>query len=112
MTQVIDLKELALEALDDLKAKEIVALEVGHLTGLMDSIVIATGTSGRHVKALANSVIQKAKDAGHQPLGIEGQQGQEWILVDLGDVVVHVMQPETRAFYDLERLWRDTPDGE
>jgi ribosome-associated protein len=102
------LKDLAVEALDDLKGKEIVAIEVSHLTGLMDHVIICTGTSSRHAKALADNVAVEAKKQGITPLGIEGHSGSEWVLVDLGDVVVHVMQPETRAFYDLERLWSAT----
>jgi ribosome-associated protein len=99
------LKKLAVEALDDLKGQEIVAIEVSHLTGLMDFVIICTGTSNRHAKALANNVAVEAKKNDVIPRGIEGHAGSEWVLVDLGDVVVHVMQPETRSFYDLERLW-------
>jgi ribosome-associated protein len=70
---------------------------------------VATGTSNRHVKSLADNVVKAAKEAGHRPLGVEGQDAGEWVLVDLGDVVVHVMQPATRDFYDLERLWGAPP---
>ena len=71
----------------------------------MDWLVVASGTSSRHVKSLANNVLMKAKEQGVRPLGVEGERGGEWVLVDFGDVVVHVMQPAARNFYDLERLW-------
>ncbi|WP_416137258.1 ribosome silencing factor [Halomonas sp. HK25] len=103
------LKTLAIDALEDLKAKDIALLDVSHLTSVTDLMVIASGTSTRHVSALANSVVQKAKEADLQPLGVEGGSDSDWVLVDLGDVVVHVMLPETRQLYDLERLWADLP---
>lgn len=100
-----DLKSLVVEALDDLKAKDIVTLDVKALTGVTDYMVIASGTSNRHVKSLADNVVEEAKKQGLRPLGIEGESDAEWVLVDFGDVVVHVMLPEARAFYDLESLW-------
>ncbi len=100
-----ELKQIVLDALDDLKANNVVALDVSGLTDVMDYLVVASGTSNRHVKALAENVSMEAKQAGGRPLGVEGQDGAEWILVDFGDVVVHVMLPATRDFYDLERLW-------
>ncbi len=107
------LKTLVMEALDDLKAKDVSLLDVSRLTSVTDLMIIASGTSTRHVSALANNVVEKAKASGLQPLGVEGQAGSDWVLVDLGDVVVHVMLPETRQLYDLERLWADLPsDGE
>lgn len=109
-----DILSIALEALDELKARNVTDLDVRELTSIADHMVIATGTSSRHVKALADNVIEQAKAAGVMPVGTEGQQNAEWILVDLGDVIVHVMQPATREFYDLERLWRKPdarPDG-
>ena len=93
------------EALDDLKALEPVFLDVRALTSVMDWLVVASGTSSRHVKSLADNVLMKAKEQGIRPLGVEGERVGEWVLVDFGDVVVHVMQPATRSFYDLERLW-------
>lgn len=100
------LRDLVLTALDDLKGQEILALDVSGASSFTDWMVIASGTSNRHVRALVDSVVEAVKERGVQPLGLEGQQGMEWILVDLGDVVVHVMQAESRSFYDLERLWK------
>ena len=80
-------------------------LDVRELSSVMDWLVVASGTSSRHVKSLANNVLMKAKQQGVRPLGVEGERGGEWVLVDFGDVVVHVMQPAARNFYDLERLW-------
>ena len=92
-------------ALEDLKAVEPVVLDVRELSSVMDWLVVASGTSSRHVKSLADNVLMKAKESGVRPLGVEGERIGEWVLVDFGDVVVHVMQPATRSFYDLERLW-------
>ena len=99
------LRDLAVGALDDLKGVNVVSLDVRYRTDVTDYLVVASGTSNRHVKSLSDSVIEKAKGAGARPLGVEGQDAGEWVLVDLGDVVVHVMLPATRDFYDLERLW-------
>ncbi|MFZ5559994.1 MAG: ribosome silencing factor [Pseudomonadota bacterium] len=99
------LLDTTLAALADLKAKDVVSLDVRPLTSLADVMVIASGTSTRHVKSLADNVAVKAKEAGFRPLGQEGELDGEWILIDLAGVIVHVMLPATRAFYDLERLW-------
>ena len=99
------LKALVIAALDELKAVNTVSLDVTGLTDVMDHLVITSGTSNRHVKSLANNVSMEAKKHGMRPLGIEGADAGEWVLVDFGDVVVHVMLPATRDFYDLERLW-------
>jgi ribosome-associated protein len=99
------LVDTALAALADLKAKDVVTLDVRALTSLADVMVIASGTSTRHVKSLADNVVVMAKEAGFRPLGQEGERDAEWILIDLAGVIVHVMLPATRAFYDLERLW-------
>jgi len=99
------LKKLIIEALDDLKAVNTVTLDVTDLTDVMDYLVITSGTSNRHVKSLANNVCMEAKGQGMRPLGVEGEGEGDWVLVDFGDVVVHVMLPATRDFYDLERLW-------
>ena len=98
------------EALLDVKAKEIVELDVSSISNVADAIVIASGTSTRHVKALADNVADEARKAGFRPLGVEGERDAEWILIDLGYVVVHVMLPTARKFYDLESLWR-TPES-
>jgi ribosome-associated protein len=103
------LKELVLTALEDLKGIQINSLDVRELTDVMDYLVIASGSSNRHVKSLADNVSVEAKKQGVRPLGIEGMNCAEWVLVDFGDVVVHVMLPATRDFYDLERLWSAPP---
>jgi ribosome-associated protein len=105
------LTALAIDALDDLKGLNPVTLDVRELSNVMDYLIICSGSSSRHVKSLAENVVRKAKEAGQMPLGVEGEDAGEWVLVDLGDVVVHVMQPATRDFYDLERLWTSTPDS-
>ena len=97
-------------ALQDVKAKDIIELDVSSISNVADAIVIASGTSTRHVKALADNVAEEARKAGFRPIGIEGERDAEWILIDLGYVVVHVMLPTARKFYDLESLWR-TPDA-
>ena len=106
--EVNALKALVTDALDDLKAVNTVALDVTDLTDVTDCLVIASGTSNRHVKSLANNVVVEAKKAGIPPLGVEGDDVGEWVLVDFGDVVLHVMLRATRDFYDLERLWVST----
>lgn len=103
------LKTLAQDALEELKARDIATLDVSRLTSVTDVMMVASGTSTRHVAALADNVVTRAKQNGIPPLGIEGENGADWVLVDLGDVVVHVMLPETRQLYDLERLWADLP---
>lgn len=99
------LKDLVINALEDLKGVDIRTLDVRGVTAITDFMVIASGTSDRHVKALANSVQQQAREHGIKPLGVEGDQDCEWILVDLRDVVLHVMLPRVRDFYNLEKLW-------
>jgi len=100
-----ELTTLVVDALEDLKAVNLHVIDVRDKTSITDVMVIATGTSNRHVKSLADNVVLKAKKAGQQPLGEEGLDAGEWALIDLGDVVVHVMQPEVRDFYQLEKLW-------
>lgn len=102
--------ERVLAALEELKAKEVRVIDVRGKTSIADTLVIASGTSTRHVKALADEVVRFVKQAGMFPLGVEGQTEAEWVLVDLGDVIVHVMLPRIREFYGLERLWSvETP---
>lgn len=97
--------ELVVTALDDLKAERIVQLDVAHLTTITDVMIIASGRSNRHVRAIAEALLEKCKAAGYALLGVEGLKGGEWILVDIADVVVHVMLPATRDFYEIEKLW-------
>ena len=99
------LRSLVLAALDDLKARDIREIDVREKSSVTDLLVVASGTSSRHVKSIADEVVKKAKKAGLPPIGVEGQRQAEWVLVDLGDIVVHVMLPRTREFYGLERLW-------
>jgi ribosome-associated protein len=98
-------RELVDEVLDDLKAEAIVWLDVRHLTSVTDLMVIATGRSNRHVRAVAETLLEQSKARGLKPLGVEGLDGGEWVVVDVADVVVHVMLPKVREFYDLEKLW-------
>ncbi len=100
------LVQLAVAALEDLKGQDITTIDVQGKTSVTDYMIIASGSSSRHVKSLAENVLEKAKEQGVRPLGSEGLDGGEWALLDLGDVVVHVMQVPTRQFYDLERLWQ------
>ena len=106
------LTDLVVEALDDVKAKDIVRLDVRDMTVVTDYMVIASGTSNRHVKALVDNVAEKAKAAGRRPIGIAGEDGGEWVLLDLGDTLVHVMLPKVREFYNLEKLWSISPQGD
>lgn len=101
------LKNLVIDALEDIKASDIRVLDVQGKSSITDVMVVASGNSARQVKALSNSVVVKSKEAGVTPLGIEGEVQGEWALVDLGDVVVHIMQPSIRDFYNLEKLWGD-----
>lgn len=99
------LAPVVLAALDELKGIDVRTLDVRDQTSITDTIVVASGTSQRHVKALADRVLERAREAGVKPLGVEGERGADWFLVDLGDVVVHVMSREKRDFYNLEKLW-------
>lgn len=100
---------IVINALEEVKGKDIVQLNVSDLTDIMDTLVVASGSSNRQVKALANNVIENCKKSGFQPIGVEGMDAAEWVLVDLGEIVVHVMQPAIRDFYDLEKLWSVRP---
>lgn len=97
--------KLVVDAIEDLKGTDVVCLDVRELTDVTDFMVIASGRSDRQVSAIAENVIEKAKAAGVRPLGVEGLERGEWVLVDLCDVVVHVMQKESRDYYQLEKLW-------
>jgi len=99
------LLEIVLRALEDMKGVDVRVIDVRDLTSITDRMVIVSGTSTRHVKALAEHVALQAKQHGYKPLGIEGENAAEWVLVDLVDVVVHVMLPSIRDFYALEKLW-------
>ena len=101
------LKDKIIAALEDVKGRQIVALDVRELTDMTDYMVIASGTSNRQVKALAENVIDEMRKEDPRPIGSEGEAGADWILVDYADVVVHIMLPEARDFYDLESLWSD-----
>ena len=105
ITKTEALKTLVVDALDDLKAVNPVILDVTGLTDIMDYMIIASGTSNRHVKSLADHVCMEAKKQGVRAIGVEGEGAGDWVLVDFGDLVVHVMLPAARDFYDLERLW-------
>lgn len=100
-----ELTRLAINALEDLKAVDIHVIDVRDKTSITDVMIIATGTSNRHVKSLGDNVVEQAKARGVMPLGVEGLENGEWGLIDLGDVVVHVMQAQIRNFYQLEKLW-------
>jgi ribosome-associated protein len=99
------LEQIVAGALADLKADDVHMLDVRHLTTVTDTMVIASGRSDRHVRAIAGAVVEHAKKAGFRPLGVEGERSGEWVLVDLADLVVHVMLPRVREFYNLEKLW-------
>lgn len=110
--QVRKLIETVNDALDDLKAVDIIELDIRDMSSISDMMIVASGTSQRHVKAIADNVIEKTKAAGFKPLGVEGTDTAEWVLLDLGDVIVHVMLPATRSFYDIEKLWSARPSNE
>ncbi|HRC73055.1 MAG TPA: ribosome silencing factor [Candidatus Competibacter sp.] len=103
--QLEDLRTIVVDALEELKAQDIKILDVRGVASFTDLMVVASGTSTRHVKSVADKVIEKAGQAGIKPLGVEGEREAEWVLVDLNDIIVHVMLPQTRDFYNLEKLW-------
>lgn len=106
------LEEVARSALEELKAEDVLSLDVRELTTVTDYMLLATGTSGRHVRALADQVAEQVRENGGKALGTEGLDTAEWVLIDLGDVLVHIMQREAREFYDLEKLWGEaSPQG-
>ena len=103
------LQKIVVDALDDIKAKNIEVINTAKLTSLFDRIVVASGDSNRQTRALARSVQDKVKEAGGHIVSVEGEETGEWVLVDLGDIVVHIMQPAIRDYYKLEELWTTTP---
>ena len=100
-----DLRQQVHAALEELKARDVREIDVRGKTGITDYMVIASGTSTRHVKSIADEVMRFARRIGNPPIGVEGEREAEWVLVDLGDVIVHVMLPRVREFYGLERMW-------
>lgn len=99
------LRKIVVDALEELKAQNLVVLDVRGIASFTDLMIVASGASTRQVKALADKVIERCRSAGVRPLGVEGEREAEWVLVDLGDIVVHIMLPQTRDFYNLEKLW-------
>lgn len=102
-----ELNALVVDALDDMKAQDITIIDVTERTSVTDSMILATGTSSRHVQAVVDNVSEKVKEAGIMPIGSEGRGNSDWVLLDLGDAVVHVFTAQAREYYDLERLWGD-----
>ena len=109
MKRTSKIEKTAVTALEDIKARDIAVLDVRKLTSLYDTLVIATAESNRQVKSLARHVQDKLKEAGATIVGVEGEETGEWVLVDAGEVVVHIMQPAVRAYYNLEELWGVQP---
>lgn len=103
-----DLEKSLTSTLEDAKAEDILTLDVRHLTSITDKMMICTGTSRRHIQAIGEHAVITAKKMGFQPLGVEGTDSAEWILIDLGPLVLHIMLPELRQFYSLEKLWTMT----
>ncbi len=97
--------DFVIDKIDDLKGQDIIALDVQGKSSITDCMIICTGTSSRHVMSIADHVVQESRAAGLLPLGVEGENSADWIVVDLGDVIVHVMQEESRRLYELEKLW-------
>lgn len=100
-----ELVRLILATLEDMKAERVVDLDVRHLTSVTDHMIVASGRSDRHVRAIADALLERCEEAGIEPLGVEGQEAGEWVLVDLADAIVHVMLPRVREFYSIENLW-------
>lgn len=104
--------ELVLKTLDENSAQDTIQIDIKGKSSVADMMIVTCGRSNRHVGALADYVIKALKENGHIPLGIEGQTGNDWVLVDIGDVIVHIFRPEVRAFYNLEKIWSvPLPDG-
>ena len=103
--QPTELKTFVIDKAEDMKARDIVVIDVSEKSSVTDTLIICSGNSKRHVMSIAENVVVESKHAGTPPLSVEGKETGEWVLVDLGDVVLHVMQDETRDFYQLEKLW-------
>jgi len=106
-----DIYKIVIAALEDIKGQDIVTIDVREFSDITDTMIVVSGTSNRQVKALAQNTVEEGKKAGFQPIGVEGMDEGEWVLVDFGDVIVHVMQPTTRSFYELEKLWSLRPSS-
>ena len=107
----VKLQEIVVSALEDIKGRDIEVIDTKKLSALFDRIIVVTGDSNRQTRALANNVAEKVKEAGGQVMSIEGEETGDWVLVDLGDIVVHAMQPTVRAYYALEELWTAKPSA-
>ena len=107
---ITEYETLVVTALEDIKAKDILVIDTSRLTSLFERAIIATGDSNRQTRALARHVADKAREAGQEVLSIEGEGTGEWVLLDLGDIVVHLMQPAVRSYYNLEELWAASSD--
>ena len=105
MTDVRKLQKAAVAALEDIKARDIEIFDVAHLTSMFDRVIVASADSSRQLKALASHVRDRAKASGGHVYGVEGEDGGDWVLIDLGDIIVHIMQPAVRSHYNLEELW-------
>ena len=103
--QAEEMKDLVVHELDEMKAQDVKVLDVRGLTTIADYMVVASGTSDRHVKAISDKLVEAIKQAGQRPLGVEGEDDGQWILADFGDVIAHIMLPQVREFYKLENLW-------
>lgn len=103
------LQNLARKALEEIKGQDIASLDIRKLTTIADYMLVVTATSSRHARSMADELIKRCKEAGIPPRSVEGQEQGEWVLIDLGDVIVHVMQAATRKLYDLESLWKLSP---
>ena len=108
--EIAELKQFVIDKIEDLKAKDIVMLDVSEKSNIADYMVVCSGTSKTHVRAIAENLVVEAKRAKLKILGVEGRDSSEWVLVDLGDVILHVMQDQTRDFYQLEKLWSEKPE--
>jgi ribosome-associated protein len=112
LTPAADLTPVALKALDDMKAEEIVEIDLSGKTSIADAMIIASGRSQRHVGAIADALMRALKDKGHHTIGVEGLPFCDWVLIDAGDLVIHVFRPEIRSFYNLEKIWGEDRPSE